>query len=727
MATAGLALIALGTEVARRIASRRRAALEKENEELRREIDALNKVAGKGVLGSSTNLVTRALGTVRGVNGMNRALWGMKAFVHEPPLFEYFDPVLTEQMCVVFKEVRLPMAEQTHELCYEPVSRSLFVTQMSNSVLVRIPVGARGLILDDQDAWRIGPTDKYGNGISGLHNVSLSHANPGCLWLTLQSSNTLLLIEATTLKLRRIFKCPTLLKRPDRTAALVGGPHCLRECPITGDIWVALKGSVGCHPGEIPGLAAASGKTGFALAKERVCCDPKALRRRMDELNELGYDSPPPEAFAVWQLSPDAYDPEAYAHGGVLHETRPSPPMVAIDAAGDCWVSQDKSTTLLRVPGRPAFERHAASKTRAAAAGPGASAPPTPTPTQFELPHPPSTDTKCSMRIAGPAVQTAPDGAVWCSLLGAQGGVVRACCETGARTRYDLPVPPWMHTARFIHIVFHVARDVKWVYSDRFVTWGDPERANGGSGMHVMFAISSNLVEDDAMNALYVLAFDPSSGTGWTDPVAFRVIPLPTQDCSCHRMEVIAAGLPPEDHSVVVSELHTSKIWQMKLQFGIALLNLIVEEDLGNAAVETLGDGGVVGVRRFMELGGIAKFAGSLRESEKKKVVKLSSKQRLGRLFDAMSKCGADGKDGIIRMEQGDSSAAGLKAWSFMWKMIVTHEEEDDGEDEAAEGSSVEDHKYKSDKSMFTSATASFKKRVQAAAKKAKQKPKGLW
>ena len=289
MATAGVTLMAVGIEVARRLASRRRAELEKENEELRREIDALNKVAGQGVLGgSASDVVTRALGNVRGVNGMNRALWAMKAFVHEPPHFEYFDPVLTEQMCVMFKEIRLPMAEQTHELCFEPVSRSLFVTQMSNSVLVRIPVGARGLILDDQDAWRIGPADKFGNGISGLHNVSLSHRNPGCLWLTLQSSNTLLLVEATTMKLRRIIKCPTLLKRPDNTAALVGGPHCLRECPLTGDVWVALKGSVGCHPGEIPGLAEASGKTGFALAKERVCCDPKALRKRMNELNDMG-------------------------------------------------------------------------------------------------------------------------------------------------------------------------------------------------------------------------------------------------------------------------------------------------------------------------------------------------------------------------------------------------------------------------------------------------------
>ena len=45
-----------------------------------------------------------------------------------------------------------PFSEQTHEVCYEPQTKCLFVSQMSNSVLVRIPVGEDGLLLDDQDA-----------------------------------------------------------------------------------------------------------------------------------------------------------------------------------------------------------------------------------------------------------------------------------------------------------------------------------------------------------------------------------------------------------------------------------------------------------------------------------------------------------------------------------------------------------------------------------------------
>ena len=35
------------------------------------------------------------------------------------------------------KEVKLPRAKETHELCYEPLTRCLFISQMSNSVCSR--------------------------------------------------------------------------------------------------------------------------------------------------------------------------------------------------------------------------------------------------------------------------------------------------------------------------------------------------------------------------------------------------------------------------------------------------------------------------------------------------------------------------------------------------------------------------------------------------------------
>ena len=198
---------------------------------------------------------------------------------------------------------------------------------------------------------------------------------------------------------------------------------------------------------------------------------------------------------------------------------------------------------------------------------------------------------------------------------------------------------------------------------------------------------------------------------------------------------------PPEDHSVVVSELHTSKIWQMKLQFGIAMLNLAVEQDLGEEAEETLEDGSVIAVRRFLELGAMAKFAGALRENEAKSVVKTRSKRQIGQLLDAMAVCGAEGEDGVVRMERGNPESDGIKAWSFMWNKIVTHnnaeheenvlEEEDKCGDKNPEfGNAAEvgprgggggggdvENKFKSKKSLFTSATAAFKEKVASAKK----------
>ena len=160
------------------------AAVGAENERLRAELDALKTPARAALVEQ------RAFGEVRGVNAMNDALWRLHAFKHEPPRFEYFDPVISEQISVDIKEVplaarpapsthpaapshrprhhappipgtrapqvRLPLATETHELCFEPTTRCLFVSQMSNSVLVRIPVGPDGLLLNDQDAWRIG-------------------------------------------------------------------------------------------------------------------------------------------------------------------------------------------------------------------------------------------------------------------------------------------------------------------------------------------------------------------------------------------------------------------------------------------------------------------------------------------------------------------------------------------------------------------------------------------
>ena len=62
------------------------------------------------------------------------------------------------------------------------------------------------MLLDDQDAWHVGPVDEKGDGLGGLHNVSVSTINPGCLWISLQFCNEVMLVEAATMKIRHIFK-----------------------------------------------------------------------------------------------------------------------------------------------------------------------------------------------------------------------------------------------------------------------------------------------------------------------------------------------------------------------------------------------------------------------------------------------------------------------------------------------------------------------------------------
>ncbi len=477
----------------------------------------------------------QAAGEAKGVQALNVAIYKLGALKHEPPRFEWFDPQHLEGKAALFKEIKLPFAAQTHEVCFDPVTRCVFVSQMTNSVLVRIPVGPNGLLLDDQDAWMVGPTDpRNGDGVSGLHNISLSHKHPGCLWLSLQFSNMLLLVDGATMGVRQVIKVPSLLKRADGTAAKVGGPHCVRECGTSGHIWVALKGAVPCHPGED---LVQGGPKNLKAALNRVCCNPAALKQRMQTLSELGYDTPPPDAFAVWKLLPEAYNPKDLNGelGGRLFECRPSPPMIAIDQNCDAWLPQDRDTHIM----------HVSLATGAV--------------TQHEILFGP----KDSPKITGPAIVTAPDGAVWCSLLGAEGSFVRIDPATGERVIYCVEHPSWVKNARFIHMTFYTHKDKHQVFP------GHMNPINPGEDMQVvvgemqyMLAICSNLVEDDAINALVVLEMEPS----FRFITSSRWIPLPTQDSCIHRVEILQEGLPSCDVSAVVTELSCSKLWQIKLE-----------------------------------------------------------------------------------------------------------------------------------------------------------------
>ena len=110
---------------------------------------------------------------------------------------------------------------------------------MSNSVLVRLPLGADGLLNSEEvTAFQVGPVDPAtGRGISGLHNLSLSAAHPGCLRLSLQYSNTVVLVDGSSLAVRCVMQVPTLMRAADgRTSPRRRWKHLLttREKRVIG-------------------------------------------------------------------------------------------------------------------------------------------------------------------------------------------------------------------------------------------------------------------------------------------------------------------------------------------------------------------------------------------------------------------------------------------------------------------------------------------------------------
>lgn len=99
----------------------------------------------------------------------------------------------------------------------------------------------------------------------------------GCVWISLQFANILLLVDAKTLRVRQMIQVPTVMRLDDGTGVRIGGPHCLRECDVTGDIWVALKGSVSCHPQAGPAISAAEIIAEMVGRVHPACCATSSL------------------------------------------------------------------------------------------------------------------------------------------------------------------------------------------------------------------------------------------------------------------------------------------------------------------------------------------------------------------------------------------------------------------------------------------------------------------
>ena len=110
-------------------------------------------------------------------------------------------------------------------------------------------------------------------------------------------------------------------------------------------------------------------------------------------------------------------------------------------------------------------------------------------------------------------------------------------------------------------MTFHAVRNMPFFFqpgnSRKRILKGVNER------MHMMYAICSNLVDDASINAIVAISFVPGS---WEQILAIREIPLPTQNSCIHRVHVVSEGIDAPNHTVVVSELSSSKLFQMKVE-----------------------------------------------------------------------------------------------------------------------------------------------------------------
>ncbi|KAJ1449120.1 hypothetical protein M885DRAFT_500746 [Pelagophyceae sp. CCMP2097] len=114
--------------------------------------EAVAHALEQGVEDARTAIADFIKGRSPPANARDTAVRFSAGLKHKPPAFAYKDPRVAEQLPVLIKEIKLPFSSETHEIVYEPISRCVYVSQMTNSVLVRIPVGADGLMIDDQDS-----------------------------------------------------------------------------------------------------------------------------------------------------------------------------------------------------------------------------------------------------------------------------------------------------------------------------------------------------------------------------------------------------------------------------------------------------------------------------------------------------------------------------------------------------------------------------------------------
>ena len=202
------------------------------------------------------------------------------------------------------------------------------------------------------------------------------------------------------------------------------------------------------------------------------------------------------------------------AKGGVLYPCLKSPPMLDFDAEGNCYVPQDGVDTMLVIEPK--------SGVRAA-----------------ECPLP------------GERVDAADH---------------RARSHRARRLGLDVAARLVQH-AREDRPGQRPEADALRIWRPAVAQEGaaDPPRLLGGRRprrANRIYALASDLLDDEAVNAVVILL-----DVTWSTCVGRRIIPLPTQDCACHRVAFIDAQIPGRamsSRSIAITELASSKLLQIK-------------------------------------------------------------------------------------------------------------------------------------------------------------------
>ena len=208
-------------------------------------------------------------------------------------------------------EHALPLATQSHEVIYDPVTHSVLVTQMEEGRLLRFHIDDATGELDnpcESTLLDVPHRDKEGKPFIGLHGLALSERFPGHAWCTLQYINTIVLVDIATFAIKSSFPCPQTLADGVTT---IGGPHSVVE--KCGHIFVTMKGGATCH-------------------------GPPEESRGVEEATAHG----------IWRVKLN--DEGGVVDDGFVFMVAATPPMCAVDDHGDCWVVADAHPSIACIP-----------------------------------------------------------------------------------------------------------------------------------------------------------------------------------------------------------------------------------------------------------------------------------------------------------------------------------------------------------------------------------------